>query len=154
MGLEEVAAQYSVVVAKEVTGANGVSVVDTSEPARVEEVSRISTTTTGGEEAGEEAEGLGGGDYDKPQRNRDASVNIRGDWVMKEEIDFNRLTKLNLETSEGEDVDQYGFPLLLRPSLRQASGQEHRAKTPASRSSSLQCDHFSRSSHAVPCRAR
>ncbi|KAI9878433.1 MAG: hypothetical protein M1823_006956, partial [Watsoniomyces obsoletus] len=28
---------------------------------------------------------------------------------MKEEIDFNRLTKLNLETSEGEDVDNYGF---------------------------------------------
>ena len=28
---------------------------------------------------------------------------------MKEEIDFARLTKLNLETSEGEDVDSYGF---------------------------------------------
>jgi translation initiation factor 3 subunit D len=28
---------------------------------------------------------------------------------MKEEIDFNRLTKLNLETSAGEDVDSYGF---------------------------------------------
>jgi translation initiation factor 3 subunit D len=48
-------------------------------------------------------------DYDKPQRNRDSSVNIRPDWVMKEEIDFNRLHKLNLETSEGEDVDNYGF---------------------------------------------
>ncbi|KEF51824.1 eukaryotic translation initiation factor 3 subunit D [Exophiala aquamarina CBS 119918] len=48
-------------------------------------------------------------DYDKPQRNRDASVNIRSDWIMKEEIDFNRLTKLNLETSAGEDVDSYGF---------------------------------------------
>ncbi|KAK5459402.1 hypothetical protein LTS15_003530 [Exophiala xenobiotica] len=48
-------------------------------------------------------------DYDKPQRNRDASVNIRPDWVMKEEIDFNRLGKLNLETSEGDDLDSYGF---------------------------------------------
>jgi len=48
-------------------------------------------------------------DYDKPQRHREASVNIRPDWSMKEEIDFNRLTKLNLETSEGEDVDSYGF---------------------------------------------
>ena len=48
-------------------------------------------------------------DYDKPQRNRDYSVNIRPDWSMKEEIDFNRLTKLNLETSEGDDVDNYGF---------------------------------------------
>ena len=28
---------------------------------------------------------------------------------MKEEIDFNRLTKLNLETSDGDDVDSYGF---------------------------------------------
>ena len=28
---------------------------------------------------------------------------------MKEEIEFARLTKLNLETSEGEDVDSYGF---------------------------------------------
>lgn len=28
---------------------------------------------------------------------------------MKEEIDFNRLTKLNLHTSEGEEVDDYGF---------------------------------------------
>ena len=28
---------------------------------------------------------------------------------MKEEIDFNRLLKLNLETSDGEDIDSYGF---------------------------------------------
>ena len=28
---------------------------------------------------------------------------------MKEEIDFARLTKLNLETSDGDDVDNYGF---------------------------------------------
>ncbi|KAJ4415586.1 hypothetical protein N0V85_002646 [Neurospora sp. IMI 360204] len=48
-------------------------------------------------------------DYDKPQRNRDASINIKGDWKLIEEIDYNRLTKLNLETDEGEDVDDYGF---------------------------------------------
>ncbi len=48
-------------------------------------------------------------DYDKPQRNRDASVNVKPDWQLLEEIDFNRLTKLNLETSEGEDIDSYGF---------------------------------------------
>lgn len=48
-------------------------------------------------------------DYDKPQRNRDASVNVKGDWKLLEEIDFNRLTKLNLDTDEGEDVDSYGF---------------------------------------------
>ena len=28
---------------------------------------------------------------------------------MKEEIDFNRLGKLNLETPDGEDIDSYGF---------------------------------------------
>jgi translation initiation factor 3 subunit D len=48
-------------------------------------------------------------DYDKPQRNRDSSVNIRPEWSMKEEIDFNRLLKLNLETSDGDDIDSYGF---------------------------------------------
>ncbi|RKF64112.1 Eukaryotic translation initiation factor 3 subunit D [Erysiphe neolycopersici] len=48
-------------------------------------------------------------DYDKPQRNRDASVNIKSDWQMLEEIDFNRLAKLNLDTDEGEDIDSYGF---------------------------------------------
>lgn len=48
-------------------------------------------------------------DYDKPQRNRDSSVNIRADWAMLEEIDFNRLSKLNLDTPDGEDIDNYGF---------------------------------------------
>jgi translation initiation factor 3 subunit D len=48
-------------------------------------------------------------DYDKPQRNRDASINIRPDWKLLEEIDFNRLNKLNLDADEGEDVDSYGF---------------------------------------------
>lgn len=48
-------------------------------------------------------------DYDKPQRNRDSSVNIKPEWQMLEEIDFNRLAKLNLETSTGEDIDSYGF---------------------------------------------
>ena len=59
--------------------------------------------------------GRGGGrrfgwkDYDKPQRNRDASVNVKEDWQMLEEIDFNRLAKLNLDMGEGEDLDTYGF---------------------------------------------
>lgn len=46
---------------------------------------------------------------DKPQRNRDASVNVKPDWAVLEEIDFARLAKLNLETGEGEDIDSYGF---------------------------------------------
>jgi len=48
-------------------------------------------------------------DYDKPARNRDASITIKADWDLLEEIEFNRLTKLNLDADEGEDVDSYGF---------------------------------------------
>jgi translation initiation factor 3 subunit D len=48
-------------------------------------------------------------DYDKPQRNRDSSVNIRPDWALLEEVDFNRLSKLHLESPDGEDLDNYGF---------------------------------------------
>ncbi|CAM1507307.1 Fc.00g069480.m01.CDS01 [Cosmosporella sp. VM-42] len=48
-------------------------------------------------------------DYDKPARNRDASINIKAEWKLLEEIDFNRLAKLNLDTDEGEDIDDYGF---------------------------------------------
>ena len=48
-------------------------------------------------------------DYDKPTRTRDASINIRADWDLLEEIDFNRLAKLNLDADEGEDLDDYGF---------------------------------------------
>ncbi|CAJ2501595.1 Uu.00g044480.m01.CDS01 [Anthostomella pinea] len=48
-------------------------------------------------------------DWDKPARNRDASINIKPDWQLLEEIDFNRLAKLNLDADEGEDVESYGF---------------------------------------------
>ncbi|EAW14248.1 eukaryotic translation initiation factor 3 subunit D [Aspergillus clavatus NRRL 1] len=48
-------------------------------------------------------------DYDKPQRTREPSVNVRPDWTMLEEVDFSRLSKLNLEAPEGEDLDSYGF---------------------------------------------
>ncbi|KAI0468687.1 eukaryotic translation initiation factor 3 subunit D [Xylaria cf. heliscus] len=48
-------------------------------------------------------------DYDKPARNRDASINIKPEWQLLEEIDFNRLSKLNLDADEGEDLGSYGF---------------------------------------------
>ncbi|KAI9926499.1 hypothetical protein ASPWEDRAFT_119756 [Aspergillus wentii DTO 134E9] len=48
-------------------------------------------------------------DYDKPQRTREPSINIRPDWTMLEEVDFSRLSKLNLDTPDGEDLDTYGF---------------------------------------------
>lgn len=70
----------------------------------------------GGYERGGRGGNRGGGgrrfgwrDYDKPQRNRDASINIKGDWGLLEEIDFNRLGKLNLDTDDGEDLGDYGF---------------------------------------------
>lgn len=47
--------------------------------------------------------------YDKPQRNREASVQPKDTWRLLDEIDFNRLSKLNLDTGEGEDLDDYGF---------------------------------------------
>jgi len=46
---------------------------------------------------------------DKPQRNRDASVQVKPEWTVMEEIDFSRLGKLNLDTGDGEDLDNYGF---------------------------------------------
>jgi translation initiation factor 3 subunit D len=46
---------------------------------------------------------------DKPQRNRDASVQVKPEWQVMEEIDFSRLGKLNLDTGDGEDLENYGF---------------------------------------------
>ncbi|KAI5277663.1 hypothetical protein KEM52_004866, partial [Ascosphaera acerosa] len=48
-------------------------------------------------------------DWDKPQRNRDASVAVRPEWVVREEVDFMRLAKLHLDMPAGEDLDDYGF---------------------------------------------
>ncbi|QUC17021.1 uncharacterized protein UV8b_01262 [Ustilaginoidea virens] len=59
--------------------------------------------------AGTRGRRFGWKDYDKPTRNRDASVNIKADWELLEEIDFNRLAKLNLDADDGEDLDDYGF---------------------------------------------
>ncbi|KAL2024190.1 hypothetical protein VTK56DRAFT_9346 [Thermocarpiscus australiensis] len=59
--------------------------------------------------AGARGRRFGWKDYDKPARNRDASINIKPDWKLLEEIDFNRLSKLNLDADEGEDIDSYGF---------------------------------------------
>jgi translation initiation factor 3 subunit D len=46
---------------------------------------------------------------DKPQRNRDASIQVKADWNLLEEIDFSRLSKLSLDTPDGDDLDSYGF---------------------------------------------
>ncbi|TDZ34903.1 Eukaryotic translation initiation factor 3 subunit D [Colletotrichum spinosum] len=59
--------------------------------------------------AGRGGRRFGWKDYDKPARNRDASINIKADWKLLEEIDYNRLAKLNLDADEGEDLDAYGF---------------------------------------------
>jgi translation initiation factor 3 subunit D len=46
---------------------------------------------------------------DKPQRNRESSIQVKPDWSLLEEIDFSRLAKLSLDTPDGEDLDSYGF---------------------------------------------
>ncbi|PGH14642.1 eukaryotic translation initiation factor 3 subunit D [Polytolypa hystricis UAMH7299] len=63
----------------------------------------------GGRGGGRGGRRFGWKDWDKPQRNRDSSVAIRPEWTVLEEIDFSRLSKLNLDTPDGEDIDQYGF---------------------------------------------
>jgi translation initiation factor 3 subunit D len=63
----------------------------------------------GGRGGGRGGRRFGWKDYDKPQRTREPSVNIRPEWQMLEEVDFSRLSKLNLETPEGEDLETYGF---------------------------------------------
>ncbi|KAJ5926205.1 hypothetical protein N7516_007978 [Penicillium verrucosum] len=63
----------------------------------------------GGGRGGRGGRRFGWRDYDKPQRIREASVNIRPDWKMLEEVDFTRLSKLNLDAPEGEDLETYGF---------------------------------------------
>lgn len=63
----------------------------------------------GGARGGRGGRRFGWKDYDKPQRNREASVQPKDSWKVLEEIDFSRLAKLNLDTGEGEDLDDYGF---------------------------------------------
>lgn len=48
---------------------------------------------------------------DQNQKTRTATVQVRSDWQMLEEIEFPRLSKLRLEvdTDEPEEVAQYGF---------------------------------------------
>ncbi|CAO3590710.1 unnamed protein product [Absidia cylindrospora] len=47
-------------------------------------------------------------DYDKPQRVRNASVNIGADWNLLDEIEFSRLSKLTFGIPEAEDIASYG----------------------------------------------
>lgn len=48
---------------------------------------------------------------DQNQKSRSATVAVRSDWQILEEIEFSRLAKLRLEvdTDEPEDLAQYGF---------------------------------------------
>ncbi|KAI9015986.1 eukaryotic translation initiation factor 3 subunit D [Hyaloraphidium curvatum] len=49
------------------------------------------------------------GYYDqKPQRLRDSSVKIGGEWKIREEVDFVRLGKLSYEAAEPEDLAVHG----------------------------------------------
>lgn len=43
-------------------------------------------------------------DYDKPQRVRNASINIGADWKVLDEIEFSRLSKLNFGVPQAVDM--------------------------------------------------
>lgn len=47
-------------------------------------------------------------DYDKPQRVRNASINIGPDWKVLDEIEFSRLSKLTFGIPTPEDIGSYG----------------------------------------------
>ncbi|ORX45327.1 translation initiation factor eIF-3, subunit D [Hesseltinella vesiculosa] len=49
-----------------------------------------------------------GHNYDKPQRVRNASVTIGPDWNLLDEIEFNRLSKLNYAAPKPDDIATYG----------------------------------------------
>uniref|UniRef100_A0A060SZB0 ARAD1C03718p n=1 Tax=Blastobotrys adeninivorans TaxID=409370 RepID=A0A060SZB0_BLAAD len=52
---------------------------------------------------------LGWGNFDKPQKVRDASVAITDDWKPVQTIGFNNLQKLSFESRPGQSVGDYGF---------------------------------------------
>lgn len=66
----------------------------------------------GGRNNNQQGYGRGGRRFgwkdDKPQRMRDASISVKLDWQLLEEIEFNRLAKLNLEVGDGDDLESYG----------------------------------------------
>ncbi|ANB14468.1 translation initiation factor eIF3d Moe1 [Sugiyamaella lignohabitans] len=47
-------------------------------------------------------------DYDKPQKVRDASVNITEGWSLIQSIGFNEFQKLSFDVRQGESIDSYG----------------------------------------------
>ncbi|KAI9244217.1 eukaryotic translation initiation factor 3 subunit D [Helicostylum pulchrum] len=47
-------------------------------------------------------------DYDKPQRVRNASINIGADWKVLDEIEFSRLSKLSFGIPTAVDIGSYG----------------------------------------------
>ncbi|KLO10228.1 translation initiation factor eIF-3, subunit D [Schizopora paradoxa] len=67
----------------------------------------------GGQRGGGGGWGYGGRrgyrDWDKNGRAREASVTVLPDWVMLEEIEFHRLSKLRLDVEEPENLESYGM---------------------------------------------
>ncbi|EEB07873.1 translation initiation factor eIF3d Moe1 [Schizosaccharomyces japonicus yFS275] len=48
-------------------------------------------------------------DYDKHQRNRNASVTVEPSWEMLDEVEFSHLSKLNLNVTKCETVQTCGY---------------------------------------------
>ncbi|CAG8598174.1 9604_t:CDS:2, partial [Acaulospora colombiana] len=72
-------------------------------------------------------------DYDKAQRTRDASVTVGPEWKVLEEIEFNRLSKLNLDVEEGEDISSHGFLYYYDKSYDRVTTKTERSLVPADR---------------------
>lgn len=74
---------------------------------------RAGAASRGGARGGRGGRTGGGGggrwrDWDRPQRTREPSVNVRSAWQQVEEIEFNRLGKLSLNVRPGATLKQYG----------------------------------------------
>ncbi|KAI8093564.1 eukaryotic translation initiation factor 3 subunit D [Halteromyces radiatus] len=69
----------------------------------------VASRPTGGKQQTQQArKRYGHRDYDKPQRVRNASVNIGADWNLLDEIEFSRLSKLTFGIPEAEDIATFG----------------------------------------------
>ncbi|ODQ66057.1 eukaryotic translation initiation factor 3 subunit D [Nadsonia fulvescens var. elongata DSM 6958] len=50
-----------------------------------------------------------GRDFDKPQKTREASVNVTDEWTLLQTIEMKELNKLNFGVAPGETIGEYGY---------------------------------------------
>ncbi|CCH43125.1 hypothetical protein BN7_2672 [Wickerhamomyces ciferrii] len=59
---------------------------------------------------------------DKPERVREPSVKIEDDWKLVEEVKLSKLTQLNFEVKDGEEIDSYGSVNLYNKKIERNAG--------------------------------